>query len=125
MYTVIGATGNIGSVITRLLLEKGEKVRAVSRHAARLLPLVQKGAEACIADVTDAEALTRAFTGVRAVFLMIPPSMTSPDYRAEQVRISEAYTSAAKSSGLQYAVHLSSYGAQSASGCGNCNVYGI
>jgi uncharacterized protein YbjT (DUF2867 family) len=29
MYTVLGATGHIGSVIARKLLEKGEKVRAV------------------------------------------------------------------------------------------------
>ena len=72
MYTVLGATGHIGSVIARVLLEKGEKVRIVGRSTARLQPLVQKGAEPFIADVKDAAALARAFTGVRAAFLMMP-----------------------------------------------------
>jgi uncharacterized protein YbjT (DUF2867 family) len=111
MYTVLGAAGNIGSVITRTLLDKGEKVRVVGRHAAKLHPFVQKGAEPFTGDVADAEAMTRALTGVRAAFLMIPPGMTSPDYRADQERTSDALASAVKATGLQYAVHLSSIGA--------------
>ncbi len=118
MYTVLGATGNIGSVITKKLLEKGEKVRVVGRSTARLQPLVQKGAEAFIADVNDAAALTRAFQDVRAAYLMIPPGMTSPDYRADQELISDAISSAARNAGLQYAVNLSSYGAQASAGTG-------
>jgi uncharacterized protein YbjT (DUF2867 family) len=38
--------------------------------------------------------------------------MTSPDYRADQERESDAIAKAAKESGLHYAVHLSSFGAQ-------------
>jgi uncharacterized protein YbjT (DUF2867 family) len=118
MYTVLGATGHIGSVVTKALLENGEKVRVVGRSTARLQPLVQKGAEPFIGDVTDAEALTRAFQDVRAAFLMIPPGMTSPDYRADQERASDAISSAVKNAGLQYAVHLSSYGAHAPAGTG-------
>jgi uncharacterized protein YbjT (DUF2867 family) len=118
MYTVLGATGNIGSIITRKLLEKGERVRAVGRNTARLQPFVQRGAEPFIADVADAEALTRAFTGVRAAFLMMPPGMTSPDYRADQERVSDALSCAVKNAGLHYAVHLSSIGAQALAGTG-------
>jgi uncharacterized protein YbjT (DUF2867 family) len=118
MYTVLGATGHIGSVITKKLLEKGEKVRVVGRSAARLQPLVQKGAEAFIGDVSDADALGRAFVDARAAFLMIPPGMTSPDYRAEQDRVSDAITAAVKNAGLRYAVNLSSYGAHAPAGTG-------
>jgi uncharacterized protein YbjT (DUF2867 family) len=118
MYTVLGATGNIGSVITKKLLEKGERVRVVGRNAARLQQYVRRGAEAFVADVKDAEALTRALTGVRAAFLMIPPGMTSPDYRAEQEMESEAISTAAKNAGLKYAVNLSSIGAQAPAGTG-------
>jgi len=118
MYTVLGATGNIGSVITKKLLEKGEKVRVVGRNAARLQPFAHKGAEAFIADVKDAEALTKALSGVRAAFLMMPPGMTSPDYREEQELESNAICAAARNSGLQYAVNLSSIGAQAPSGTG-------
>ncbi|HET7107960.1 MAG TPA: NmrA family NAD(P)-binding protein [Candidatus Acidoferrum sp.] len=118
MYTVVGATGNIGSVITRKLLEKGEKVRVVGRNACRLEQFVRKGAEAIVADVKDTEALTKALTGARAAFLMMPPGLTSPDYRAEQETESNAIATAAKNSGLQYAVNLSSIGAHAPAGTG-------
>ena len=118
MYTVLGATGHIGSVITRKLLEKGEKVRAVGRSTARLQPLVQRGAEAFIGDVNDPAALTRAFTDVRAAFLMIPPGMNSQDYEADQARETDTISSAVRNSGLHYAVNLSSIGAQAAAGTG-------
>jgi|SRR5271169_1414445 len=118
MYTVLGATGHIGSVITKKLLEKGEKVRVVGRSTARLQPFVQKGAEVFIGDITDVEALTRSFQDVRAAFLMMPPGMTSMDYRADQERESEAISSAARNAGLRYAVNLSSIGAQAPAGTG-------
>jgi uncharacterized protein YbjT (DUF2867 family) len=118
MYTVLGATGNIGSVITRRLLEQGEKVRAVGRHAGKLQPYVQRGAEAFVGNVADEAAMTQALSGVRAAFLMLPPGMTSPDYKAEQEQESDALAAAAKRSGLRYAVHLSSIGAQAPSGTG-------
>lgn len=111
MYTVLGARGNIGSVITKMLLEKGEKIRVFGRHAGRLQAFVQKGAEAVVGDVGDSAALTKAFTGARAAFLMVPPGLKSPDYRADQERASEAISTAAKKAGLQYAVSLSSVGA--------------
>ena len=111
MYTLLGATGNIGSVVTRTLLEKGEKVRVYGRHGGRLQAFVQKGAEAFVGDITDSTALTEALTGARAAFLMIPPAMRSPDYRAEQERAADAIAVAAKNAGLQYAVNLSSIGA--------------
>jgi uncharacterized protein YbjT (DUF2867 family) len=118
MYTVLGATGNIGSIITKKLLEKGEKVRVVGRNAGRLQQYVHRGAEAFVADVKDAEALTRALTEVRAAFLMMPPGLTSPDYRADQEVESEAIATAARNSGLQYAVNLSSIGAHAPAGTG-------
>jgi uncharacterized protein YbjT (DUF2867 family) len=118
MYTVLGATGHIGSVITRRLLEKGEKVRVVGRNTTRLQAFVQKGAEAFIGDVGDVEAMTRALQDVRAAFLMMPPGMTSLDYRADQDRESTAISTAARNAGLHYAVDLSSYGAQVSAGSG-------
>jgi uncharacterized protein YbjT (DUF2867 family) len=44
--------------------------------------------------------------------------MTSPDYRADQEKTSDAFSAAARNSGLQYAVNLSSYGAQAPAGTG-------
>jgi uncharacterized protein YbjT (DUF2867 family) len=118
MYTVLGASGHIGSIITRSLLDKGEKVRVVGRRPGALQTFVHKGAESLVTKVTDAEGLVAAFSGVRAAFLMIPPNPSSLDYRADQERNSDAIASAVKKAGLQYAVNLSSIGAQAPAGTG-------
>lgn len=118
MYVVLGATGNTGSVIATSLLLRGEKVRVVGRNACRLDRFVRKGAEAFTASVSDASALTRAFTGARVAYVMLPPSLTSADYRADQERDSDAIAKAAQESGLPYAVNLSSFGAHVPEGTG-------
>jgi uncharacterized protein YbjT (DUF2867 family) len=82
MYAITGATGNTGSAIAAKLLARGEKVRVIGRDASRLAGFVQKGAEAFVADVTDAAALTKAFTCAKAVYAMIPPNVAAPDVSA-------------------------------------------
>ncbi len=64
--------------------------------------------------MSDAAALSKAFGGARAAYLMLPP-ITS---REDQERQSDAIAKAVKESGLRYAVHLSSYGAQVPEGTG-------
>jgi uncharacterized protein YbjT (DUF2867 family) len=118
MYVVLGATGNTGSVIANSLLLKGERVRVIGRDAARLERFVRKGAEAFAANVSDPAALTKALTGARAAYLMLPPNLSSQDYRADQERESDAIAKAVKDSSVRYAVHLSSYGAQASEGTG-------
>jgi uncharacterized protein YbjT (DUF2867 family) len=118
MYTILGATGNIGSVIARTLLEKGEKVRVFGRSVDKLKMFADKGAEAHVGDITDAKAVSKSLTGVRAAFLLVPPDMQSKDYRAHQSEVVDALTTAVKNSGLQYAVNLSSIGGQASSGTG-------
>jgi len=114
MYVILGASGNTGSIIANSLLSKGRKVRVIGRDAGRLQSFVRKGAEAFTANVSDAVALTKAFKGARAAYLMLPP-ITS---REDQERESDAIARAAKESGLRYAVYLSSYGAQVPEGTG-------
>jgi uncharacterized protein YbjT (DUF2867 family) len=114
MYVILGASGHTGSIIANSLLLKGAKVRVTGRDAGRLERFVRKGAEAFTANVSDAAALTKAFSGADAAYLMLPP-VTS---REDQERQSDAIAKAVKESGLRYAVHLSSYGAQVPEGTG-------
>jgi uncharacterized protein YbjT (DUF2867 family) len=114
MYVILGASGNTGSIIANSLLSKGRKVRVIGRDAGRLQSFVRKGAEAFTANVSDAAALTKAFSGALAAYLMLPP-ITS---REDQERDSDGIAKAAKESGLLYAVHLSSYGAHVPEGTG-------
>jgi len=111
---ILGASGNTGSIIADSLLLRGKKVRVVGREAGRLQRFVRQGAEAFTGDVSDAAALTKAFRGARAAYLLLPP-ITS---REDQERESDAIAQAVTESGLRYAVHLSSYGAHVPEGTG-------
>ncbi|MGA8408825.1 MAG: NAD(P)H-binding protein [Candidatus Acidiferrales bacterium] len=114
MHVILGASGNTGSIIARSLLSKGKKVRVVGRDAGRLERFVRLGAEAFTANMSDAAALTKAFRGARAAYLMLPPAKSPED----QERDSDGIAKAVRESGLRYAVHLSSYGAQVPEGTG-------
>jgi len=114
MHVILGASGNTGSIIANSLLSEGKKVRVVGRDAGRLQRFLRQGAEAFTATMTDVAALTKAFSGARAAYLILPPAKS----REEQERDSDGIAKAAKESGLRYAVHLSSYGAQIPEGTG-------
>jgi uncharacterized protein YbjT (DUF2867 family) len=111
MYTVLGATGNTGSIVAERLLAKGEKVRVVGRSADRLQTLTSRGAEPFAGDITDAGFLNRAFTGVQAAYVMVPPNMNSTDYRAYQEKVSDAVARALEKAHVGHVVALSSIGA--------------
>jgi uncharacterized protein YbjT (DUF2867 family) len=114
MFVITGATGNTGSVIAGKLMAQGEKVRVVGRDASRLVRFVQKGADAFVADITDAAALRRAFDGARAVYAMVPPNLAAADVRGYQESVGDALASALKDAGVTHAVVLSSFGADKA-----------
>src|ERR1700745_3143370 len=79
MYVILGASGNTGSIITDSLLSKGQKVRVMGRDSGRLQRFWRQGAEAFTANVSDAAALTKAFSGARAGYLMLPPTTSRED----------------------------------------------
>jgi uncharacterized protein YbjT (DUF2867 family) len=118
MYVVTGASGNTGSVVAGKLLSHGEKVRVIGRDRSRLRTLEAGGAELFIADLTDFEAMSKAFSGAQAVYLMIPLDMRSEDYRGYQERVSDAIAAAVERAGVSHAVALSSFGADKPDGTG-------
>lgn len=117
-FTIVGATGNTGSVAAERLLAAGHRVRAIGRSAERLESLRAKGGEPVVAEVHDAEALRRAFAGSDGVYLMVPPDLASPDPIGHYRRIGDAFVAALAGSGVRRAVLLSSLGAEHASGTG-------
>ena len=118
MYVITGASGNTGKVVARRLLVEGQKVRVLGRSAENLRPLAAAGAEAFVCDLTDAEALTIALAGARAIYAMLPPSMTSQHYRADQNRITDAIATAIERAEVGFAVSLSSVGADKSENTG-------
>jgi uncharacterized protein YbjT (DUF2867 family) len=108
----------VGSKIAENLLNAGEPVRIVGRERARLGPLAGKGAEPWPGDIGDAEFLAKAFTGARAVFVMIPPKYDAADFREYQDRVADSLLSALSKARVRRIVTLSSIGAHLAKGTG-------
>jgi uncharacterized protein YbjT (DUF2867 family) len=118
MYVVLGASGHTGRAVADNLLDRGQKVRVVGRNAERLQDHTARGAEVSIADATDGPALTKAFKGADAAYVLVPPDSTSSNYRAFQDRVSDAIAAAVENAGVKKVVALSSFGADKASGTG-------
>jgi uncharacterized protein YbjT (DUF2867 family) len=114
MYVIIGATGNTGSVVAEELLSGGQKVRAISRTADRLRHLAQLGAEPCVADITDADTLARAFTDAKAAYVMVPPGLGNEDVLAHDACVTDALASVTERTRIKHVVALSSIGADKA-----------
>lgn len=107
-YVVTGATGQIGSKLAQILLARGQKVRVLTRDAAKVQALVAAGAEAAVGASDDVAYLTRAFAGADAVFAVTPPPYGAANYRAAQNVLGSALAAAIKASGVRKVVNLSS-----------------
>ncbi len=118
MYVITGATGNIGSKLTEILLSNGKSVRMISRNSDKMKPFVEKGADDFEGDILNTEFLTKAFQGAEAVFAMEPPDMTAENARRYTNAIGESIATAIKNAGVKYVVNLSSVGAHLEKGAG-------
>ena len=113
-YVVTGATSRTGNIVSRSLLETGARVRVLGRSAERLEPLARLGADACIVEPLDAEALNAAFVGADAAYVMLQPNYIPdhPDFRGYQNTLVDNLGMALERSGVSHAVGLSSWGAE-------------
>lgn len=118
MYVVTGASGNTGSVVAQTLLEQGKQVRVVGRNRDHLRQFTDRGAEAVVADMTDAAKLVKAFAGAEAVYAMIPPNVGASDLFSYDEQITSSLVAALTEARVQYVVALSSVGADKPSGTG-------
>jgi NAD(P)H dehydrogenase (quinone) len=74
MYAITGITGKVGGAVARALLSQGQPVRAVVRDAGKGRAWAELGCEVAVAEMEDAEALTRGFAGAAGVFVLPPPN---------------------------------------------------
>jgi uncharacterized protein YbjT (DUF2867 family) len=118
MITVMGATGQTGGATAHRLLEAGEHVRALGRSADGLAALRDAGAEPYPVDAGDAAALTEAFRGADAAYVLLPIAPEAPDWHAHMRRLGEAIVTAVRDAGVPYVVAVSSVGADIPSGTG-------
>ena len=103
---IIGATGKVGRQLSRLLIEKGEAVRAATRNlstVSKRLPFVTETVEF---DFDRPETFAPALKGVKKVFLIARPG----DNYADKVAI--PLVDMAKTEGIQLIVNLTAMGVE-------------
>ncbi|MBP2334161.1 uncharacterized protein YbjT (DUF2867 family) [Saccharothrix coeruleofusca] len=81
MIVVTGATGNIGKPLTRALAEAGQKVTAVSRHAAE----VPDGVRHVTADLAEPAVLEPLLADAEALFLLLSGDMHAPEAKPTDI----------------------------------------
>jgi NAD(P)H dehydrogenase (quinone) len=78
MYAITGISGQVGGELARTLLDADRSVRAVVRNPAKGEAWAARGCDVALAEMEDAAALTAAFAGASAVFIL-PPSEFDPE----------------------------------------------
>jgi uncharacterized protein YbjT (DUF2867 family) len=101
---VAGATGRQGGAVTRLLLQKGYRVRVLTRHPEKAGELKKLGADVVSGDMTDRDSLNEPFRNVRRLFLV-----TTPYEIGIEAEISQGITmvNAARDAGILHLVFSS------------------
>ena len=113
LIAVAGATGQQGGATTRHLLERGFRVRALTRNpnSESSLKLQAAGAEVVAADLAKPETLRAALDGVYGVFSV--QNFWLPDVGFEgEIAQGKNLADAAKAAGVQHFVYTSVGGAE-------------
>lgn len=118
MFAILGATGQTGGAALAAALAAGHAVRAIVREPSRATALADKGAVLARADLDDVEALTAAFAGAEAVYVLNPVPYDAEDVFAAAARNGAAIAEAIRSAGVPHVVALSSSGAHRTEGTG-------
>lgn len=112
MILVTGATGHIGNVLVRKLIEKGEKVRALIWRGEDTTPIVGLDVERVVGDVLDPDSLKAALKGVEKVFHLagIISIMPGDDSFVRRVNLqgTRNILAAARQAGVRRLVYTSS-----------------
>jgi dihydroflavonol-4-reductase len=108
---VTGATGLAGANVCKLLVERGDQVRALARSGADIDPLVSLGVEVVTGDITSAEDVRRAAKGtdsaIHCAALLGGASQNLPDFEAVNVAGTRHVLDAAEELGLGRVVAVS------------------
>ncbi len=117
MILVVGATGQLGGLIARMLLDHGEPLRILVRSGSPYGALVTAGAEAVTGDLKDADSLRAACAGADAIVTTANSAGRGGDDTVESVdRVGNAnLIDAAVVAGVRRLVFTSTLGADAES----------
>lgn len=113
MIAVIGGTGILGEKVSRQLLERGLRVRVMTRDLKRARTLQSAGAEVVQGDLQDAASVRAALTGVRVVVSAAHALLGGRNNASQRVDNDGQHTliALAKMAGVSHFVYTSVLGA--------------
>ncbi|SDD99515.1 Uncharacterized conserved protein YbjT, contains NAD(P)-binding and DUF2867 domains [Mucilaginibacter pineti] len=120
---ITGSTGNISKPLTSLLVEEGHDVSVITSNENKAAEIEELGASPLIGSVEGADFIKNAFQGADAVYTMIPPNMTSANWKEYIYGVGNNYAQAAKAAGVKKVVNLSAVGADVPKGGGLTSLY--
>lgn len=111
MILVTGAAGFVGRHVTRLLVDRGERVRALVRGTAGAARLEDVDCELAVGDVADPASLSTALTGVDAVVHLVAIIAGRPaDFERVMTQGTANVIAAAQEAGVGRIVYVSALG---------------
>ncbi|OQP51804.1 hypothetical protein A4H97_26730 [Niastella yeongjuensis] len=108
--TITGSLGNISASLTKKLVAAGHQVNVISSNANKAEDIRKLQAIPLIGSIEDYDFVKQSFQGSDAVYLMIPPNFSAPDYKGFTITVGKNYARAIQESGISYVVNLSSSG---------------
>jgi uncharacterized protein YbjT (DUF2867 family) len=117
-YVLTGSLGHITKPLAEKLIAAGHEVTIISSTPERSAAIKELGAIPAIGKVEDAGFLTKIFTGVTAVYTMVPPTLSEPHWKEYIGGLGKVFATAISASGVKKVVNLSSIGAHMPEGCG-------
>jgi uncharacterized protein YbjT (DUF2867 family) len=118
MIAVMGASGNVGSRVTDLLLQEGQQVRVFGRSPERLEPVAGRGAEVVVGDAINVADLRALFESAFSALVVLPDNVADPNYVSNRSQMSRAITQALREQQVGHVVLASSVGADRDQGVG-------
>ena len=111
-------TGQIGSKLANILLDRKSDVTLIARHPEKVKNLTSRGAKVIAGEHSDPALVEQAVRGADALFWLTPAEMTSHDPLGTARRMAEAAASVIRQHPELHVVQLSSAGAFLPSGTG-------
>jgi uncharacterized protein YbjT (DUF2867 family) len=107
---VTGSLGNISRKLVEQLVSNNLEVKVISSNPNKATEIEALKAIPAIGSVEDPAFVREAFQGADAVYTMVPPDFTVPDYNAFTANVTANYANAIQANGIRYVVNLSSAG---------------
>jgi hypothetical protein len=101
MYAIAGVIGHTGRVVAETLRAKGQPIRVIVRDETNGASWKGRGAEVAVASVENEAALTRALSGVKGSYVLLPPDPAITDFFGSRAMMVDAIGRAAVKAGVR------------------------